>query len=75
MLTASDIDSNAFNRAVKQKMVIEYLLQSKMPVQKQSLIESLHVSSAIVKSLVDKGVVKEIEVEDYRDLLLRKLMK
>lgn len=67
MLTASDIDSNAFNRAVKQKMVIEYLLQSKMPVQKQSLIESLHVSSAIVKSLVDKGVVKEIEVEDYRD--------
>lgn len=67
MVTSSDLDLNSFNRAAKQKQVLEYLLKCRMPVLKRQVMETLEVSNAIVKSLIDKGAIKEIEVEEYRD--------
>lgn len=60
-------DVSAFNRAVKQKKVLLYLMEQKQPVLKSRLMEELQVTPAVLKSLVEKGVMKEIEVEAYRD--------
>lgn len=60
-------DMSAFNRAVKQKKVLLYLMEQKQPVLKSRLMEELQVTPAVLKSLVEKGVMKEIEVEAYRD--------
>ncbi len=66
-LTSRDVELSSLNRAAKQKEVVEYLLTYRMPVLKQQVMEEVLVSHAIIKSLIDKGLVKEIEVEAYRD--------
>ena len=61
------LDLSSFNRAAKQKQVLEYLIAQPNPVLKSQLMDELQVTHAIMKTLVDKSVIKEIEVEAYRD--------
>ena len=62
-----NLDLSSFNRAAKQKQVLEYLIAQPNPVLKSQLMDELQVTHAIMKTLVDKSVIKEIEVEAYRD--------
>ena len=52
---------------MKQKQVIEYLMKASKPILKSTLMEELQVTHAMIKTLVDKKVIQEIEVEAYRD--------
>lgn len=61
------LDLSSFNRAAKQKQVLEYLIAQPNPVLKSQLMDELQVTHAIMKTLADKSVIKEIEVEAYRD--------
>ncbi|BDG42665.1 primosomal protein N' [Saccharococcus caldoxylosilyticus] len=54
-------------RAVKQKQVLTFLLSKNEAVPMQELIEQTSASYASVKSLVEKGLVVEKEIEVYRD--------
>lgn len=66
-LVNSNVDLTPFKRATKQKQVIEYLMKQSKPILKSSLMEELQLTHSIVKTLVDKKVIEEIEVEAYRD--------
>ena len=66
-LTQPIVDLSMFNRANKQKLVVSYLSEHDQPVLKSRLMSELQVTHAVLKTLIDKGVVKEIEVEAYRD--------
>ena len=66
-LISGEVQVSDLKRAAKQKEVVEYLLNHRMPVLKQQVMEEVQASNAIIKSLVDKGWIKEIEVEAYRD--------
>ena len=66
-LVNSNIDLTPFKRATKQKQVIEYLMKQSKPILKSTLMEELQLTHSIVKTLVDKKVIEEIEVEAYRD--------
>lgn len=66
-LISREVQVSDLKRAAKQKEVVEYLLNHRMPVLKQQVMEEVQASNAIIKSLVDKGWIKEIEVEAYRD--------
>ncbi|WP_017437137.1 primosomal protein N' [Saccharococcus caldoxylosilyticus] len=54
-------------RAVKQKQVLTFLLSKNEAVPMPELIEQTSASYASVKSLVEKGLVVEKEIEVYRD--------
>ncbi|EZP77986.1 primosome assembly protein PriA [Parageobacillus genomosp. 1] len=54
-------------RAAKQKQVLTFLLSKNEAVPMQELIEQTSASYASVKSLVEKGLVVEKEIEVYRD--------
>ena len=62
-LVQKDIQLEAFNRAQKQKQVLNYLLKHSSPVLKSDI----NATAATLKSLKDKGLIEEIEVEAYRD--------
>lgn len=66
-LVNQELDLAPFNRAAKQKQVLEYLMAQPKPVLKSQLMDELQVTHVIMKTLVDKRVIKEIEVEAYRD--------
>lgn len=66
-LVNSNVDLTPFKRATKQKQVIEYLMKQSKPILKSTLMEELQLTHSIVKTLVDKKVIEEIEVEAYRD--------
>ena len=67
-LVNPNLDLTPFKRAVKQKQVIEYLMgRQSQPILKSTLMEELQLTHSIVKTLVDKKVIEEIEVEAYRD--------
>lgn len=66
-LVNSNVDLTPFKRATKQKQVIEYLMKQSKPILKLTLMEELQLTHSIVKTLVDKKVIEEIEVEAYRD--------
>ena len=66
-LVDPNIDLTPFKRAMKQKQVIEYLMKASKPILKSTLMEELQVTHAMIKTLVDKKVIQEIEVEAYRD--------
>lgn len=54
-------------QATKQREIIEFFLRSPMPVPLQQLMNELNTSSSAIKGLVSKGILKEEEVEVYRD--------
>lgn len=53
--------------AEKQKMVIDYFLENPNAVEQRELLAILDISSATIKSLVKKGVLREEDMEVYRD--------
>ena len=62
-LVNPQIDLAQFSRSKKQLEIVEALLTSATPIAR----ENLDVSAPILKSLRDKGVIYEVEVEVYRD--------
>lgn len=54
-------------QATKQKEIIEFFLANPDPVPLQHLINLLNISSSAIKGLVNKGMLREEEVEIYRD--------
>ena len=58
-----NLDFSLLGRSKKQVELVTTLLASEHPVAK----EALDVSSAVIRALVDKRVVRVIEVEVYRD--------
>jgi primosomal protein N' (replication factor Y) (superfamily II helicase) len=53
--------------AEKQKQVLRFFLEHYQPIELRQLTAQLHVSSSIVKAVVEKQLVAEFEMEIYRD--------
>jgi primosomal protein N' (replication factor Y) (superfamily II helicase) len=53
--------------AEKQKQVLQFFLEHEQPIELRQLTAKLKVSSAVVKALVDKQLVAELDMEVYRD--------
>jgi primosomal protein N' (replication factor Y) (superfamily II helicase) len=53
--------------AEKQKMVIDYFLEDPNAVEQRELLAIFDISSGTIKSLVRKGVLREEDIEVYRD--------
>lgn len=54
-------------QATKQREIIEFFLVNPAPVPLQQLMNDLNTSSSAIKGLVNKGMLREEEVEVYRD--------
>ncbi len=54
-------------QATKQREIIEFFLANPDPVPLQHLMNLLNTSSSAIKGLVNKGILREEEVEVYRD--------
>jgi primosomal protein N' (replication factor Y) (superfamily II helicase) len=55
------------HRAEKQKEVLHYFVQHPDGVEMRILLKDLNISAATVKALVEKGLLKELDMEVYRD--------
>ncbi|MGL4335532.1 MAG: primosomal protein N' [Turicibacter sp.] len=55
------------NRAPKQLNIIDFLKLQINPIEKQVLFQETGGNQSILKPLVDKKLVKEFELESYRD--------
>ncbi|MFQ3543387.1 primosomal protein N' [Halobacillus rhizosphaerae] len=54
-------------QAVKQRRIVEYFTEHKEPIPKKQLLETLSTTSASLKPLIDRGVLKEFQQEIFRD--------
>jgi primosomal protein N' (replication factor Y) (superfamily II helicase) len=54
-------------QAKKQREIIEFFISKPNPVPLQELVNELNTSSSAIKGLVTKGILREEEVEVYRD--------
>ena len=48
-------------------MVIDYFISNPKPIERQKILSLLGISSSVIKSLVDKGILSESMQEVYRD--------
>ena len=48
-------------------MVIDYFISNPKPIERQKILSLLGISSSVIKSLVDKGILYESMQEVYRD--------
>ena len=55
------------SRAAKQKSVVEYFLIDPQPVSVKELIERINTTRSTIKTLVDKNILIEREIEVSRD--------
>ncbi len=62
--------NNIEGRAPKQAVVVRYL-RNELPVTRKALLTATGVSSSVVKSLVDKGILREKYREVIRDTAVR----
>ncbi|MGJ7910629.1 primosomal protein N' [Neobacillus sp. LXY-1] len=53
--------------AEKQKKVLAYFIDHLEPIELKLLSSELNISSSIVKALIQKNILMEIEMEVYRD--------
>lgn len=53
--------------AHKQKELIRYLLERNEPIKSQELLQLTQSTRAVLKSLIDKGLIEEWDKETYRD--------
>lgn len=58
---------NLPSNALKQKVVLEYLLNSTKPIPVKKVLEDTNSTSTTIKSLINKGYLKEEIKEEYRD--------
>ena len=61
------INSTIPVKGSKQKQVIEYLLK-KDNEYKRNIMYELDISNATIKSLIDKGIIEEYNIEVYREV-------
>ena len=54
-------------RNTKQIMVIDYFISNPKPIERQKILSLLGISSSVIKSFVDKGILYESMQEVYRD--------
>ena len=54
-------------RNTKQIKVIDYFISNPKPIERQKILSLLGISSSVIKSLVDKGILSESMQEVYRD--------
>nr|WP_295971972.1 primosomal protein N' [uncultured Bacillus sp.] len=54
-------------RGSKQKLVMEYFAANPEPIERNQLLNQLNVSAAVLKGLLEKGLLKESRREVYRD--------
>ncbi|QED47487.1 primosomal protein N' [Cytobacillus dafuensis] len=52
---------------VKQKKVIDFFLHSDEPVEMRELLSALGVTSSVIKGLIQKKILAEMDIEVYRD--------
>ncbi|MBS4189171.1 primosomal protein N' [Bacillus sp. FJAT-49705] len=52
---------------VKQKKVIDFFLHSDSPVEMRELLSALGVTTSVIKGLIQKKILAEMEIEVYRD--------
>ena len=55
------------SRAPKQQRVLEFFMNEAGSFEKSYILSHLNVTSAVVKSMVEKGVLREFSEEVYRD--------
>ncbi|WP_162868817.1 hypothetical protein, partial [Klebsiella pneumoniae] len=55
--------ANLSIQAVKQKQVLDYFLQTEGPVEQRELLSILGVSSAVIKGLIQKGILSQKDME------------
>ena len=54
-------------RNMKQITVIDYFINNPKPIERQKILLLLGISSSVIKSLVEKGILYETMQEVYRD--------
>jgi primosomal protein N' (replication factor Y) (superfamily II helicase) len=54
-------------QAAKQKEVLNFFLKTDVPVELRRVLSELNISASTIKGLVQKGILKEKELEVYRD--------
>ena len=69
------IIKESLNRSIKQKKVIEYFLDHPEPIDRNKLLSELGVSSAVIKGLIEKGILSETNKEVYRDPYANRTIK
>lgn len=62
-------------RAQKQKQVIEYFLKHPIQISVNALIEQANTTRSTLKSLIDKGILLEEDVEVARDPYANRIFK
>jgi len=62
-LVEQEVDMGLLARSVKQQEVVRKLLESNWPIVR----EQLGVSSSVLKALEEKGIIRLVETEVYRD--------
>ena len=65
----------SLNRSIKQKKVIDYFIDHPEPIERSKLLTELGVSSAVIKGLMEKGILSEMKKEVYRDPYANRLIK
>ncbi|WP_432806901.1 primosomal protein N' [Paenibacillus camelliae] len=66
-LEAAKGQLDSLKKARKQHEVLTYMLEHPVPIALAKLVAELNTSSSVVHSLVDKGILHLVEVEQKRD--------
>jgi len=70
VITASELRQSLekiSGQAIKQRELIHFFLNHPKPIALQQLLAETQASSSTIKGLVSKGILREEEVEVYRD--------
>lgn len=60
-------EKSNLTKAKKQLLLVDYFIANPEAIELQKLLEKLSIGSATVKSLVEKGILRQEEIEVYRD--------
>ena len=63
------------SNAHKQKKMIDFFIENPKPIELRLLLSKLDSSSTTVKGLVEKGILKQQEMEVYRDPYAQRVFK
>jgi len=61
------IRSELPSRSVKQLKLIDFFIEHSEPIERQKIMSTIGVSSAVIKGLLEKGILIERTREVYRD--------
>ncbi|MBD8068351.1 primosomal protein N' [Bacillus sp. PS06] len=66
-LELTEFLENLPSQAIKQKEIIDYFIENPSSIEIKQLINQIDCTEASIKTLVKKGVIKQVNVESYRD--------